>query len=1022
MKKGLIIRLSIIAVIIAFSITLNVLCTTAFDSALRQFIGETESKIDTDNASDDTSSLDKEYVKSDYEDDESFANAELNLSQAIATEGITLLKNEKNALPLDASKDTVSLWGYASYNTMYCGTGSGGNVSSSKQVNMRTGLKKAGFTINETLWNYYVKSNYSFKGKTGSTYKANSSSNYTYGKGGNGIGARNYGNDASDWTLFEIPYSTVSGDGNVVAAANGTVAIYTIMRFGGEGKDCPREMKNWLSGNSLDETTDGKKTYLQPYSVEVDMLKNLRQKYSKVIVLLNANNPMQLDEIDPYADAIIWLPGSGTAGLYGLGNLLAGKENFSGHIADTMATDSLNAPAMQNMGDFQYSGTSTPYYYMSYKEGIYVGYKYYETRYEDSVLGQGNASKADIYNTTGWKYSDQVDYPFGYGLSYTEFEWKDYSVTKKGDEFTVKVTVKNVGNVAGKDVVQVYAQAPYTKGGIEKSSVVLVDFAKTKKLAPNEEETLTLSFNQEDLKSYDYKNEKTYVLDKGTYYVAAASNAHNAVNNILKAKGATGIDGNGDASFVKTFDLNKKLYNEGADGVRITNRLSHAYDETLTVLSRSDWSGTYPTVDGTPSTIKSDDGEINGVVYTKKGSNKLFKNVNSRSSGNPYQENKDALDYSIVDGTGTSELELIDMRGRSYDDEGWDLILDKVKTSDIQTLVTYSGFYTAAITGEGAIQKPGTKEVDGPSSLTSSSTNTVYSTQIMLAMTFNKDLSYAYGRIIGNAGLKFKTNGWYAPGMNLHRTAFGGRNFEYYSEDTYLTGVMGSETIKGAASLGMYSFMKHFAINDQETNRGDAQSLGLITWIDEQTARELYLKPFEAAVKCGTVTTNYYEVDQDGNYTWAEAQTPACMAMMTSFTRLGATWMGGDFNLLTGIVRREWGFNGFILSDFQNNSYMCPEQMVFAGGDAELRNYSPWNTYDSDATGADYYFGREAVHHILYTVVNSAAMNGYVHGATFIPGFAYYNIILIAWDVIAVGLIALTLLVGKKKKSEKAAE
>ncbi len=1015
-------KFGLIAIILLFTVVANFLCLTVFDAALTTFIGASESTVDTGNLEGDLASLDTQYVKPSFSSFEEFRETEYKFSEEIAIEGITLLKNDNDVLPLNKSTEKISLWGYASYNTMACGTGSGGNIYSPNQATLYSGLTNAGFEINDNLWNFYSRSSYSFtSSSTGRSYQANKSTDYTYGKGGNGIGSRNYGNAWSDWTLFEIPFSTVAANTSVMNEAKGTVAIYTMTRYGGEGRDLPREMSPWVSGNSSDVATDSKKHYLQPYSREVEMLKELDKRYDKVIVLLNANNPMQLDEIDPYADAIIWLPGSGTAGLNGLGRLLSGAQNFSGHLPDTFATDSLNAPAMQNMGDFQYTGSGfqkKPYYYMSYKEGIYVGYKYYETRYEDMVLGQGNAAEADVYNTNGFNYSDQVVYPFGYGLSYTDFEWSDFSVTEKNDIFTVRVTVKNVGNRAGKDVVQIYYQAPYTPGGVEKASVNLVQFAKTKKLAAGESQTLEISFYKEDMKSYDYKNEQTYVLDEGTYYITAATDAHNAVNNILKAKGAKGLDGIGYANMVQHFELSRVLYNEGANGVSVKNRLQHAYDESLTVLSRSDWAKTYPTIDGTPSNIKSEDGERGAVIYTKPGSMSLAQKFNAELSGNPVQENPDKIRRPIVDGTGTSELQLIDLRGRAYDDPAWELLLDKVSLKEIQQTVLQSGFQTMYMENIG---KPDTKECDGPTGVNGSNSNgtqraeVVYSSSVMVGMTFNQTLAYRFGLLCGNAGLYFEREGWYAPGMNIHRTPFSGRNFEYYSEDAVLTGILGSQTIRGAASKGMYAFMKHFAINDQETHRGENASYGLVTWIDEQAAREIYLKPFEMAIKADPVSINYYEVDKDGNYIWSQAEVPACMAIMTSFNRIGTVWAGGDYNLLTGIVRREWGFNGFILTDFQSYSgYMDPKQMLYAGGDAELRALAdvPY-AYDPANSNADYYYGREAVHHILYAIANSAAMNGMVHGAVFTPGFAYYKYILIGLDVVA--LLSMGIIVLRRK-------
>ena len=1007
----------LVAIILLFTVVANYLCLTVFDAALTTFVGAEEGSVDTGNLDADIASLDTQYVKPSFSSFAEFREAEYKFSEEIAIEGITLLKNDNNTLPLNKETEKISLWGYASYNTMACGTGSGGNIYSRNQATMYSGLTNAGFKINESLWSYYAKSNYSFtSSSTGRTYQANRTTDYTYGKGGNGIGSRSYGNAWSDWTLFEIPFANVSSNNAVMSEAKGTVAIYTMTRYGGEGRDLPREMSPWVSGNSSDVATDSKKSYLQPYSREVEMLKELDKRYNKVIVLLNANNAMQLDEIEPYADAIIWLPGSGTTGLNGLGKLLSGAQNFSGHLPDTFATNPFNAPAMQNMGDFMYVGegfSKKPYYYMSYKEGIYVGYKYYETRYEDMILGQGNASSADVYNKNGWNYADQVDYPFGYGLSYTEFEWSDYSVTERNNVFTVQITVTNVGKRAGKDVVQIYAQSPYTEGGIEKASVNLIQFAKTKKLKAGESETLTITFSKEDLKSYDFKNEKTYVLEAGTYYITAGTDAHNAVNNILKAKGAKGMDGACNANMVKSFNLSRKIYNEGVGEYDVKNRLQHAYDDDLTYLSRSDWAKTYPTIDGTPSNNRSEDGEIGAVIYTKTGSRALANKLNAKLSGNPVQENPDKIRRPIVDGTGTSELQLIDMRGRAYDDPAWELILDKLTLDEIQLLVLQSGFQTMFIE---AIGKPDTKECDGPTGVNGQNSDgtqraeVVYSSSVMVGMTFNQQLAYRFGLLCGNAGLYFEREGWYAPGMNIHRTAFSGRNFEYYSEDPILTGILGSQTIRGAASKGMYAMMKHFAINDQETHRGENASYGLVTWVDEQTAREVYLKPFEMAVKCGNVEINYYEVDADGNYTWSQAEVPACMGIMTSFNRIGTIWAGGDYNLLTGIVRREWGFNGFIITDFQSYSgYMVPDQMVYAGGDGELRALAdvPY-AYDPGASSANYYYGREAAHHILYTVVNSAAMNGMIHGAVFTPGFAYYKYILIGLDIIAllsVGII-----------------
>lgn len=1009
-KIPIIVWSAVAAFILAITVALNALSLTIFDPIFTLALGASEGRMDTSNVSGNVGELDTEYVKSDYPDFDSFKAAETKLGEEIAEEGIVLLKND-GALPLKAGTDKLSLWGYASYNFMYSGTGSGGNgVSGSRQQTLCDGITSSGLTVNDALWRYYSESNYSTAGRKG-TYQANKKTDYTYGLGGTGLGSITYGTDL-DWTIFEIPYSTVSTASAVMDEAEGTVAVYTLSRFGGEGADLPRYMDRWTTANSLDRDGDAKRHYLQPNSVELDMLAKLDEKYDKVVVLLNSNNPMELNEIERYADAVVWVPGVGTVGTRGLGRLLSGAANFSGRTPDTFAVDAFSSPAMQNMGDFRYSGAADRYYYVTYLEGIYVGYKYYETRYEDCVLGRYNAQNADVFNKSGFDYKQQVKYPFGYGLSYTKFEWSDFSTAVTDDKVTVNVRVRNVGNAPGKEVVQIYAQAPYVENGVEKAAVQLVGFAKTDQLAVDGETTVTVSFDKTDLKSYDYKTRKTYVMDAGTYYVTAARNAHEAVNNILAAKGKTvadGMDGAGIAEMSASYDWGALILSkDGETDTEITNRLAHA-DNGFAYLTRSDWAGTYPQPNGTQSgRAESAIGERDGFQFVGNCTDEVLALLKSKSSLNPDQAQPDKIKTEIVNGTGKSAVELIDLRGLGFSDPAWEELLDRVTLEDMQTEILMNGYTAAPID---VIGKPAATGQDGPSGWSAvvavgeTSSDMIFPCEIVLAASFNAELSERFGTMMGNSALCYKQYCWLAPAMNIHRTPFAGRNFEYYSEDPTLSGFMGARTVYGASSKGLITYMKHFALNDQEGHR--EEDVGLVTWCNEQAAREIYLKPFEMSAKNGTVKTYYYELDEDGNYNRTFAETPACMGMMTSFNRIGPTWTGGDYNLITEIVRKEWGFNGLIITDFQNTNFMYPTQWVYAGADTALQSVPIKASFKPGESSATYHYARQAMHRILYSIANSAAMNGYIHGARYIPGFAYYKIILIVWDVVALGVCAL---------------
>lgn len=604
-------------------------------------------------------------------------------------------------------------------------------------------------------------------------------------------------------------------------------------------------------------------------------------------------------------------------------------------------------------------------------------------------------------NAGDYDYRKTVQYPFGYGLSLTTFDWKDYTATWSGDTCTVSVTVTNTGDVAGKEVVQVYAQSPYTEydkeNGVEKASVELVGYAKTSILEPGASETVTATFDKEQLKSYDANKAKTYILDAGDYYITAAEDAHKAVNNILAAKGYTVADGmtedgNADLTAVYTqpkFDAATYAVDTKTD-TEITNRFDAARGD-FTLLTRSDWTGTFPQHGGEASDVISTWGnEINGTdadgnpasyEYKKTASAEFLATMEERNSGNPTDPATltDTIVYGAKNGLG-----LIDLRGKAYDDPLWDDLLDQLTPDDYQTLISSSGYGTPELQNVG---KPYCMDADSATGLVfGSAGGATFNGAEVTAQTWNRELALEFGRLLGNdALLGAGTVGWYCPATNIHRTPFSGRNNEYYSEDAFMSGSMASAAVQEAAKKGLYTFVKHFALNDQENHRGDAQDAAAATWSGEQAIREIYLKPFEMCMKLDPVEMNYLEKQADGSYKNATTTIPACNALMTSFNRLGVTWTGGHYNLLTGVLRGEWGFNGFVITDA--NSYlgrMDARQMIEAGGSGSLRYLKDTQfTFDKDSV-SDYHYGRKAAHSILYTIANSKAMNGAMPGSTLV--------------------------------------
>jgi beta-glucosidase len=975
-------------------------------SSVMSVLGMESAGIDNSKAK--TDGLDLDYNKSDYQGTDDAQQAKEALDKKIAAEGIVLLKNNNHLMPF-AKDTTFSFVGHSSVSFL------GGSGS-----DLKTSFENEGFGVNETLWNFYSSGN-------GSSY-------------GLGVGSVSYGDD-EDFSVNECPLSVMESESGLLDSMKGTVPVFVLSRVAGEGRDMPRSMVN-----HTDVAEDKDKTYLEPNSVELAILDYLNKNFDHFVVILNSGAALDVSFADNYdhLDAMVSVPNMGTMGLTSLAQIFDGTVNPSGHTVDTYELDPLSSPAAQNFGDFQYydeSGNPTKYNYISYKEGIYVGYRYYETRYEDSVLKQGNAGDFD--------YDSLVAYPFGYGLSYTDFDWSDFATSWDGTTCTATVTVTNTGDAAGSDTVEIYAQSPYTdydkENHVEKSSVELVGYARTGELQPGESKDVTVTFDQSQLKSYDYTTAKTHILDAGTYYITAGQDAHEAVNNILAAKGKTMKDGmtsDGDKDLVQTFepyitDTDTTTYaTDDRTGTAITNELDEANGD-LTYLSRSDWEGTFPTIDGEPSDqVSTWGGRINGkdangnpaaYTYKKTISADNLAKLDSFDSGNPQTT---GFNEDIVYGK-KNNVTLIQLRGLDYDDPLWDDLLDELTQSDYQNLITQSGYGTFSLK---SVDKPAAVDRDAATGLINYSIGSdgsftlfgyTYCGVIVLAQTWDRDLAHDFGVMVGNTSFEIGVNGWYAPAMNIHRTPFSGRNNEYYSEDGFLSGSLASAEVDGAATKGVYSFIKHFAFNDQEDHRGDREGqYSLATFLNEQAAREIYLVPFEMCIKSGNTKISYVKDNGDGTFENATAEVPSCLSMMTSFNRIGYTWAGGSYNLITGIVRGEWGFNGFIVTDNANTGvFMDAGQMIQAGADGKLTNLPASARYDFDVNNeTDYHFGRIAAHHILYTIVNSNAMDGGMTGSRYVPLVEPWQKLIYAIDVIGCALIALMVILTIRRFVKKPAK
>ena len=715
------------------------------------------------------------------------------LAKDVQSEAVTLLKNDDSNLPLSGKK--VNVFGWGSTNPVYGGTGSGSMSKQYKTVSLLDGMKQAGLKTNTELSKLYTD----------------------YRKDRPEVGMF-----AQDWTLPEVPAKQYSDKLVSDAKDFSDEAVVVLTRVGGEGADLPTDMKAkgiTYKNNSKDYDDFQKgESFLQLSKTERDMIDLVTSNFKKVTLVYNGANTFQFDFLNDYPQiqSVVWCPPAGQTGFSALGEVLAGETNPSGKTSDTFLKDLTKSVSYNNFGKFEYTNmadkaakykgftgddvTAIPGF-VNYSEGIYVGYKFYETASDEGLIN----------------YDDTVAFPFGYGLSYTSFDQKLDSVKYKGGKVTVTATVTNTGDKAGKDVVEAYYNPPYTDGGIEKASKNLAGFEKTKELQPGESQKVTVKFDDDDMASYDYKGAKAYVLEKGDYDISIQSDSHHVIDH----KAITVKD-------TVTYDSDSNTHN--GDKTVATNQFDDVAGD-VTYLSRADHFANYKEATAAPTNFKMSD----------KAKETFYNNSN-------YDPKKFDKDSDKMPTTGAKNgLKLSDMYGKDYDDADWDKLLDQLTFDDMDNLIANGGYGTQALKSVGKIQLT---DADGPASLNNNFTGVGsigFPASTAFACTWNKDLAKQFGEMIGDMAHDMHVAGWYAPAMNIHRNAFSGRTFEYFSEDSLLSGVMASSEISGAKSKGVYSFMKHFALNDQETKRTEM----LCTWTNEQAMREIYLKPFEMSVKEG---------------------------------------------------------------------------------------------------------------------------------------------------------------------------
>ena len=815
------------------------------------------------------------------------------VAEEIMEDGIVLLKNE-SLLPLNETKK-LNIFGWESINPAYGGAGSGGINDLYDIVSLNQGLENAGFSINQELVDFY--NNYGADNPEMSIQK-------------------------QSWTLPEPPVDTYSDELIKSAKEYSDVAVVVLSRKAGEGhNDIPMDVKKAAYDNNSDEYDDFPEGehYLQLSQTERDMVDMVCSNFDNVIVVYNGANQFELGFADEYPQikSVVWCPGTGNVGFNALGKVFSGEVNPSGKTPDTFIYDMTTAPWWNNAEKTEYTnladmavegmnaGTAQVYApaFTNYVEGIYVGYKYYETAAQEGAID----------------YDKTVQYPFGYGLSYTEFEQKMGELEEKDGQISVDVEVTNTGDVAGKDVVEVYYKPPYTNGGIEKSSANLIEFEKTNLLQPGESQTVTVTFSIEDMASYDENNAKAYVLEKGDYVISINSDSHTVLDQ-------------------KTYTADKDVVYKGenkraSDDTAATNVFEDAKGD-VTYLSRADHFANYEEATAAPASAEL------GEPYVSEY------HLNSNFDKTTYLNDEDVMPTTGAD----NGLTLADMRDADYDDPRWEKLLDQLTVDEMANMIAMAGYQTAAMDSVG---KVATLDFDGPAAINNNFTGVGsigFPIEVVVASTWNKELAQAWGECMGKISQEMGAEGWYAPGMNTHRTAFGARNYEYFSEDGVLAGNMGAKAVEGARKYGVYSYIKHFALYE-----GNAKMVSV--WSNEQAIREIYLKPFEISVKQGGAN-----------------------AVMVSWSFLGDKWTGESSNLMNTVLRDEWGFRGMALTDFFRNNghgFMNADAALANGVDAML---STFNGEENNVANPEHPTSvlqmRNACKNVMYTVVSSWAYDG----------------------------------------------
>ena len=815
------------------------------------------------------------------------------VAEEIMEDGIVLLKNE-SLLPLNETKK-LNIFGWESINPAYGGAGSGGINDLYDIVSLNQGLENAGFSINQELVDFY--NNYGADNPEMSIQK-------------------------QSWTLPEPPVDTYSDELIKNAKEYSNVAVVVLSRKAGEGhNDIPMDVSKAAYDNNSDKYDDFSEGehYLQLSQTEKDMVDMVCSNFDDVIVIYNGANQFELGFVDEYPQikSVVWCPGTGNVGFNALGKVFSGEVNPSGKTPDTFIYDMTTAPWWNNAEKTEYTnladmavegmnaGTAQVYApaFTNYVEGIYVGYKYYETAAQEGAID----------------YDKTVQYPFGYGLSYTEFEQKMGELEEKDGQISVDVEVTNTGDVAGKDVVEVYYKPPYTNGGIEKSSANLIEFAKTDLLQPGESQIVTVTFSIEDMASYDENNAKAYVLEKGDYVISINSDSHTVLDQ-------------------KTYTADTDVVYEGenkraSDDTAATNVFEDAKGD-VTYLSRADHFANYEEATAAPASAEL------GEPYVSEY------HLNSNFDKTTYLNDEDVMPTTGAD----NGLTLADMRDADYDDPRWEKLLDQLTVDEMANMIAMAGYQTAAMDSVG---KVATLDFDGPAAINNNFTGVGsigFPIEVVVASTWNKELAQAWGECMGKISQEMGAEGWYAPGMNTHRTAFGARNYEYFSEDGVLSGNMGAKAVEGAGNYGVYSYIKHFALYE-----GNAKMVSV--WSNEQAIREIYLKPFEISVKQGGAN-----------------------AVMVSWSFLGDKWTGESSNLMNTVLRDEWGFRGMALTDFFRNNghgFMNADAALANGVDAML---STFNGEENNVANPEHPTSvlqmRNACKNVMYTVVSSWAYDG----------------------------------------------